>query len=147
MHTKLKLALLLAGSAWAVSGAEAQSNYRQTAFAESRSYGDSLARDGYRHLQTYTGFLRDGQTATARLTLSAGTDYAIAGGCDDDCRDLDFALRDLNGQRVEYDRDIDSRPLVFHSPGWGDGGTYSLDVSMARCTSDPCFYVFQVYGR
>lgn len=93
----------------------------------------------------YTGTLNDGGTEIVELDLDIGTDYEIIGACDDDCTDLDLTLYDGSGEVVDSDLLDDSFPMV--SVTVIRSGSFTVEVSMANCSSEPCRYGIGVFGR
>ena len=89
--------------------------------------------------------VNDGGSERVRLDLDVGTDYQIIGACDDDCTDMDLILYDGNGREVDSDLLEDSFPIV--SVMVVRSGAFSVEVSMANCTAEPCRYGIGVFGR
>lgn len=104
-----------------------------------RDRGATLTHD------PYTGVLGNGGRDDINLNLRNGTTYAIVGVCDNDCRDIDLALYDDNGNLIASDTEQDSTPIVNVTPRWN--ARFRLRVSMPRCSSAPCAYGVGVFGR
>jgi hypothetical protein len=134
MTSKTTWAVALGCWAALTAAAEAQTRYREQAFDDLARYGQVLARDGFRSQGTWSGWLRNGETARGTIVLHAGTEYRVAGSCDNDCLDLDFELFTPAGYLADSDRDSDASPLVSHEPTWRDAVSYTIEVTMARCT-------------
>ena len=50
------------------------------------------------------------------VTLYSGNEYKIVGVGDDSVTNLDLVLHDADGNTVEYDRTVDSQPVIDFSP-------------------------------
>jgi len=79
------------------------------------------------------------------LNLHAGTTYALIGVCDQDCTDIDLRLYDSDGDEVDSDLKTDDKPIVQIAPRVT--GEYRVKVTMASCSTSPCFYGVGVYGK
>lgn len=89
--------------------------------------------------------LRQGNTELIEVELDRGWDYQIVSVCDSDCRDLDLAIYDARGRKVDVDTSDDDIPIVVVSPG--STQTYTLEVKMYHCGHNPCYYGIGVFGR
>lgn len=109
-----------------------------------RQAGARIERQGYQLTHdVHTGVLRDSDSETLTLTLDSEVIYVV-GVCDADCDDLDLELFDQYGS-VARDFEADDVPLLNVRPR--SGGTYRLRVTMASCSSAPCWYGIGVFGR
>lgn len=103
--------------------------------------GQGFAQQGdYR-----SGALADGGSDVVRLELRGGHSYMIVGVCDTDCSDLDFKLVDAAGEEVDSDYELDDVPMV--AAAVAGNGTYTLTVSMAACSVEPCGYGVAVFAQ
>jgi hypothetical protein len=91
------------------------------------------------------GQLRQGQTMTYTLTLDRSRQYILAASCDTDCSDIDVSLSEPDGTEVVADRANDDQPAVFIRGG--HGGTHTVRVTMARCSSNPCRFGLGVFSK
>ena len=71
--------------------------------------------------------------------------FAFAGVCDDDCADLDLALRDPRGTLITSDNKTNSFPVV--ATRVTVRGRYRLTVSMYACTVEPCLFAVQPFRK
>lgn len=86
----------------------------------------------------------DGRTASVTYTLTKGNTYKIVGVCDNDCSDIDFELRDDNGNVVDKDTANDDIPIVEVTPI--RTGEFTLKVIMQSCSNSAgCVYGVDVY--
>ncbi len=86
--------------------------------------------------------LDDGDVATAKIRLRPGH-YQVIGVCDDDCTDLDMVVTGPDDEEIGRDVLLDPLPAVeFTVRRRGD---YHIDVSMESCSTDSCFYGFQLF--
>ena len=90
------------------------------------------------------GWLNDGESATFTVWLRGSTRYTVRGTCDVDCSDLDLVL-ERGGSFVDSDTLRDSIPIVNASPA--TSGRYTVTVTMANCSNEPCAYTVGVFGR
>jgi Bacterial pre-peptidase C-terminal domain len=108
--------------------------------------GAHFEADGYTLThRIYTGALNEGGTEIVELDLDIGTEYQIMGACDTDCSDLDLTLYDGNGNVVDSDVLPDDAPLVTVTVS--RSGAFTIEVSMATCSAEPCRYGIGVFGR
>ncbi len=111
-----------------------------------QSVGSTFEGQGYTLThRIYTGALNDGGTEIVELDLDIGTEYQIMGACDTDCSDLDLTLYDGNGDVVDSDLLPDDAPLVTIVVT--RSGAFTIEVSMANCSAEPCRYGIGVWGR
>jgi hypothetical protein len=87
--------------------------------------------------------LDEGGSDNYNLQLTSGRDYYLLGVCDNDCSDLDISLYNQNGQLVQEDTATDDKPMVLATPR--ANGRYQMRVTMASCSSEPCYYSVGVY--
>ena len=91
-----------------------------------------------------TGILGEGTTGTVTYTLVKGNTYKIVGACDNDCSDIDFVLRDENGNLIDSDTENDDIPIVEVTPI--RDGTFTLKTSMVKCSNSVgCDYGVDVF--
>jgi hypothetical protein len=110
------------------------------------SAGSSFSERGYTlSHDVHTGSLRDDASEDLTLTLDAGTEYQIVGVCDNDCSDVDLTLYNAAGAVVDSDMLDDDVPIVSVTPA--RSGRYRVHVSMAVCTTEPCYYGVGVYSK
>jgi len=93
----------------------------------------------------FAGGLGANRAARFQVMLRAGMDYRIVGVCDSRCADLDMRLYDANEQRVAEDVLEDAVPVIHIQPAFT--GQHTIEVAMIRCSSDPCWFAFNVYSR
>jgi hypothetical protein len=107
---------------------------------------EHLATSGYRlSNEAFTGSLDEGAQESIPVTLEPGREYMIVAVCDLDCSDIDLRLHDDNGNEVTADVELDDLPVVEAAPRVSM--TYSVQVIMANCTADPCFYGVRVFAK
>jgi hypothetical protein len=90
-------------------------------------------------------FLSQGDSDDYNVTLQGGRAYKLVGVCDNDCTDLDITLYDNDGDVVDRDLLEDDKPVV--SVSGKSGGRYRMNVSMASCSTEICYYSVAVYGN
>lgn len=72
------------------------------------------------------------------VELRPGALYDFVGTCDEDCSQLDVLLRSPTGSDVAVDRSSESLPRLQFTTR--DAGAYRLQVTMAACRLNPCWY-------
>jgi hypothetical protein len=86
-----------------------------------------------------------GDTNLYPFNLSSGVSYGFVGVCDGDCSDLDLKLYNASGNLIAADTAADDTPMVGVSSGYS--GTYYLEVNMANCRTNYCYYGFGIFGQ
>ena len=145
-RTVLALAAL-AAIPLATSSASAQQNeWVQQVRRQLTAAGSNYAERGFTlSHEIHTGSLADDANESLTLTLDAGTEYQIVGVCDNDCTDVDLTLYDAAGNVVDSDLLDDDVPIVSVTPS--RSGRYRVQVSMAVCSAEPCYYGVGVYSK
>lgn|SRR5690606_29420886 len=88
------------------------------------------------------GLLPVGGIVFLEIELEADVAYVVTGACDADCTDLDLTLVDEDGETLVEDMEIDDVPMLhFVAPR---GARYMLGVGMSDCSTEACFFGFQV---
>lgn len=143
MNEALSIGLALALLAPVQAAAQSPSEF---AVQQARSHGESLfpAGSGWQVDQgPLTGSLSDGSSETVDVRLQGGERYAVIGGCDADCSDMDLSISDRSGNVLDSDYLTDDFPALEFSAGYT--GTYPMRVSMPSCSVNPCYYSYIVY--
>ncbi|AFY44986.1 hypothetical protein [Nostoc sp. PCC 7107] len=89
--------------------------------------------------------LREGRSHYINVNLRADTSYGIVGVCDRDCRDLDISLYDDRGNLIASDLQDDDIPMISLNPD--RSGRYQIQVDMANCNANTCYYGIGVFGQ
>lgn len=114
-----------------------------------RGLADAEQNVGERHYTRiagpFAGALPARLTRRVRLTMRAGQQYEIIGVCDARCGDLNLRMFDGADRLITEDVLTNNVPVLDVSPPLT--GLYTIEVEMARCAGDPCYYAFNVYGR
>lgn len=126
------------------SAASAQS-YANTVWDQLKRGYDSNQSQGFTAKNYILGRMNDDATDSWSFTLTAGTTYKFWGACDGDCSDLDIALLDENNNELESDVLTDDNPIVEYRPK--KTGTYRLKVTMAACSTNPCWWGFAIFQK
>lgn len=102
-----------------------------------------LAENGYRYGGfSHSGSLKDDATERVTLRLGSGNSQVV-GLCDNDCSDIDLAVFDANGKKVDEDVADDDYPVVSVAPT--GNAVYTVVVTMAACSNSPCRYALQQF--
>lgn len=91
------------------------------------------------------GLLEDGEVEPVEFTLVGGRTYRFIGLCDSDCSDLDLRVLDASGNRVAQDIASDDYPVATFTPL--KSGVYTVRVTMASCSTEPCGWGVQAFSR
>jgi hypothetical protein len=116
---------------------------------ESRYVGDAQ-KLGFRTLDNGLkwGYVRVGkdQFQDAEYDLRFGFYYAFVAACDSDCRDIDLALIDPDGNVVATDRDSDDMPVLLFAPA--KPGRYRIRATVPGCGAIiGCYWAVQQLGK
>ena len=91
------------------------------------------------------GHLDNGASTSHEMTVVGGNQYVLFGACDNDCTDVDLKIYDTSGNMLMQDVEVDDTPvLTFTANG---SGKYRVQVVMATCNRNPCFYGVQLMAR
>lgn len=123
----------------------AQGTYTQQLQGYMNNYAQPILSAGYQVVTAMvTGNVNNSATGSHPVTLNAGRQYVIQGVCDNDCSDVDLRLWGPDGSRVIEDLATDDHPtLRFMAQATGN---YRLEVIMAVCRQNPCYYGVQLFG-
>lgn len=123
----------------------AQNTYVQQMQGYMNTASQRILSSGYSSVTAMvTGNINQGTNTSHNVTLTAGRSYAIQGVCDRDCTDVDLRLYDPNGNVVASDVAVDDTPTLMFTASMS--GNYRLQVEMARCSTNPCYYGVQLFG-
>ena len=142
-----KTSVIFAVAALAATAAAAQSSeYVRQLANQLAQLRDQYVPSGYRLIMgPETDSLGRGGTDRYSVTLTSGRSYKLVGVCDNDCTDLDIRLFDQNNNLIDEDTLTDDKPVVSVTPRWT--GPFRMEVVMASCSTQPCFYQIAVYGN
>jgi hypothetical protein len=93
----------------------------------------------------HIGSLGDKDRESFNITLHAGTTYAIVAVCDNDCNDIDLKLFDADDNLIDSDVETDDYPLLKVDVSRTQ--EYRVQVIMASCKTNPCWYGIGAYGK
>jgi hypothetical protein len=104
----------------------------------------TLGGRGYRSVGApEIGTLNTDESAAFTLRLRAGTRYTVIGTCDPDCVRLNLVVSNAAGNDLAVDRSTTTAPIVLVTPR--DPGLYRVQVVMAACRMNPCWYGVAAY--
>ncbi|HYO47569.1 MAG TPA: hypothetical protein VEY33_12865 [Gemmatimonadota bacterium] len=142
----LTILFLLSWLGASVTPFSAQSPSADQVWDQLQSLGTAARNDGFKQLYYMVGWLSQGESAyNLAPFLSAGSSYLIVGVCDNDCSDVDLALRDGNAVEVASDTAADDTPLIRFTPS--TTGTYVITPRMPDCRVEPCGYGIGVFVK
>ncbi len=135
---KLSTLALMAGAALlAASPARAQDPWEQQVTAQLEAVVEALDQEGLSPAgEPLYGALNADEYENVELELTAGS-FLLIGVCDGDCTDLDLVLS-ADGEEIASDLEADDTPVLVVEVE--EGGTLTLRVGMAVCSSGPCRY-------
>ena len=144
MNARLALLVLSVGAAVATE-AVAQNQYQQQIANQMARWTPTFNQRGYNAIgQLMTGSINDDADASMVVNLISGTQYVIAGVCDNDCSDVDLQIFSGDGSKIGEDLDTDDTPVVAFTAQYS--GQYRVRVMMATCNTSPCYYGVQVFA-
>jgi hypothetical protein len=101
-----------------------------------------MAQNGYPNYELIgANAINNGTSQTINYTSNDGQDVVLVGVCDGDCSDIDLRVRS-GGRVIGEDVLADDVPVVQVQPG---GRPLSIEVIMAACSVDPCYYGVAVF--
>lgn len=140
------LLLLLAGAMLAAPApADAQSRWREQVNSQLDQLGKVLRKLGYQRTDTYDGSLNKDATESLTMSVRAGRQYAVLAVCDNDCADIDLHIYGENDKLIDSDVEGDDKPTLTVSPQ--ADGKFRVKITMAQCTTSPCFYGVGLYAK
>jgi hypothetical protein len=147
MKISIKTILIIGAGVCTATAALAQgSSITQTLNRELAAARAAYVPSGQRPvLSPRTDSLNQGGEDQYNVQLVAGRSYTLVGVCDGDCTDLDIALYDENNNLIDQDTLTDDRPIVKVTPR--RSARFRMEVTMASCSDEPCYYAVAVYGR
>jgi hypothetical protein len=147
MNAVLRSALLVSGIAVAVTTvAAAQNTYQQQITNQLTRAATAISGQGYvADRAPIMGSLNDDANEGVLVQLNAGVRYAILGVCDNDCTDVDLRIFDPMGNQLDQDLEVDDTPVLEFVAS--SSGQYRIQVLMATCNANPCYYGVQVFVR
>lgn len=101
-----------------------------------------MAQNGYPNYELVgANAINNGTSQTISYTANDAQDVVFVGVCDGDCSDLDLRLRS-GGRVIGEDVLTDDVPVVQVQPG---ARPLSIEVIMAACSANPCYYGVAVF--
>jgi hypothetical protein len=86
----------------------------------------------------------DGQASERiRIQLAKGVTYALVAVCDQYCSGIDLALSKNRGDGVQIERT--DRAILIVTPR--EAVTLGLEVTMADCSEEPCYYGIGIFTK
>jgi hypothetical protein len=142
MVARLLLAVVLVSSTVSLS---AQSYATQVWNQLQASYGQVSDSSSFMLNNYIIGKLADGKKDTWNFPLTRGKEYLIVGVCDNDCTDVDLSVLDGRGNVIVKDEEVDDTPVTRFRVT--SSGTFSIEVTMADCKDEPCFFGFGLFEK
>jgi len=127
------------------TAASEQNNWEQQVFRQTDEFVQRMEERGYHEThEVRTGKLREDRSEDFAVRLRAGMTYSLAGFCDGDCSDLDLAIYS-GDEQLDSDYELDDYPVV--AVRVARTGMFRVHVSMATCSTEPCYYGVALVGR
>ncbi len=147
MRSRFASALLVVALGCATATeALAQNSFQQQVRNQLNRAASNVVRQGYSpDRDPVTGSLNSGARESMMINLTCGTRYAIVGVCDNDCTDVDLRVWDPSGTKLAEDIMTNDTPVLEFTATVT--GQYRLSVEMATCSTNPCYWGFQVFSR
>ena len=126
--------------------ATAQNSYQQQIRTQLQAASDTIRGHGYTaDREPMMGSLNNAANEGMMVNLQGGVRYAIVGVCDNDCTDVDLRIWAPDGAKLAEDILTDDTPVLEFTATVT--GQYRLSVEMATCSTNPCYWGFQVFRR
>ena len=139
-------AVLLAGACLvAPAPARAQGRWQEQVSNQIEQASKILRERGFARTDTYDGTLNNESSESLTLSLRAGRQYAILAVCDNDCSDIDLRIYGSNDKEIDSDIENDDKPVVMVTPD--SDGKFRLKITMAKCSTSPCFYGVGLFAK
>ena len=127
-------------------GASGAQSYAQQVWDQLQSRYQDVTRLGDYTLMNYVmGKLNDDAKDTWTFPLSSSTAYVLTAACDNDCSDIDLRVTDPSGGVVVEDVQRNDFPVVAFIPP--RSATYTIEITMYACRSNPCYFGFGIFQR
>jgi hypothetical protein len=110
-----------------------------------KAYSDISDSSSFQLNNYIIGKLADGGTDTWTFPLERGKEYLIIGVCDNDCSDVDLAVKGGNGNVIVKDEEVDDTPVTRFRVT--SSGRFTVEVTMADCKDQPCFFGFGLFEK
>lgn len=110
-----------------------------------KAYSDISDSSSFQLNNYIIGKLADGATDTWTFPLTRGKEYLIIGVCDNDCTDVDLAVKGGNGAVIVKDEEVDDTPVTRFRVT--SSGRFTVEVTMADCKDEPCFFGFGLFEK
>jgi hypothetical protein len=138
--------LVVALGCAAATEALAQNTFQQQARNYLTRAASGVVQQGYSaDRDPVTGSLNGGASESRMINLTGGTRYAVVGVCDNDCTDVDLRIWDPSGTKLAEDLQLNKTPILEFTAT--TTGQYRVSVEMATCSTNPCYWGFQVFRR
>jgi hypothetical protein len=125
------------------SVASAQS-YAEAVWSQLNDVYNQVNGEGFDSRNYVIGRMANGSSDSWSFTLPGGNSYKIVGVCDNDCQDLD--IRVSSGDNVVAEDVLDDDVPIVNFTAKNET-RYSVRVTMAACTADPCFWGIAVFYK
>ncbi len=93
----------------------------------------------------YINTLRNQGSHLINVNLRSGVAYNLLGVCDEYCADVDLKLYDGNYNLIDSDTRPGDVPVISVIPS--RSGRFYVEVDMADCNANYCYYGVGVFGR
>lgn len=109
------------------------------------AWDERMAAEGYTRVGSLLeGTNRQGEVYTSMVWFVAGRSYRVASVCDDDCTDLDLAVKSTDGATIV---DLTGERAPAAALDVTAPGPLRVEVTMAACSVEPCLHATAVYEQ
>jgi hypothetical protein len=140
---KVSLFLCVATGAAICFAQNSEDQWRANVERQLEQVSAKLRGQGFSKTNTWVDSIPQGNQQYVEVTLRGHTSYGFVGVCDQDCGDIDFYLRDDQGNLIDSDTEPDDTPVVSVTPIYT--GTFRLYIKMVRCSNAPCRWAIGQY--
>jgi hypothetical protein len=104
----------------------------------------AITGQGYRlRGEPYVSHMNGQTSERIRIQLTKGTSYALVPVCDQYCSGIDLDLLKDSGDGVQFERK--DHGILMMTPR--EGVTVGIEVTMADCLVDPCYYGIGIFTK
>lgn len=118
--------------------------YAEAVWSQLNDVYNQVNGEGFSSRNYVIGRMANGSSDSWSFTLPGGNSYKIVGVCDNDCEDLDIEVS-IDGAVIAEDVLDDDVPIVDFTAT--NETRYTVRVTMASCSADPCFWGLAVFYK
>jgi hypothetical protein len=138
------LSIVFAVALLALPSVASAQSYAEAVWSQLNDVYNQVNGEGFDSRNYVIGRMANGSSDSWSFTLPGGNSYKIVGVCDNDCDDLDIEVS-IDGAVIAEDVLDDDVPIVNFTAT--NETRYTVRVTMASCSADPCFWGLAVFYK